>query len=238
MPTGYTPAMQTPVRKRKAYTSGPVGGRNTSQAVAAAATSAEAMNRRLGSKRSASESTALKMVPATKPTRSALVSSAAAWALTAWVCLTVATTEAEENQTVMAPTWHSRRMASERTLARDGGDGGIDMAPAPGGGRQIIAEMRRAGSGGEPALGSADRRSSRSERDVVVHVVEARRRLGRRLARCRCRRRRARRRCRRARVAAAATALRVPAVVVTATRRTALALAAAQHLHLVDADVG
>src|SRR5450830_989818 len=94
------------------------------------------------------------------------------------------------------------------------------------------------------------------ERNVVVHVVEARGRLGRRLARYGRRCARCRGRCAggiaatrtaaiastaagalRVTAATAAALLRIAAIVLAA-RGAALALAAAEHLHLVGADFG
>ncbi len=115
IPTGYTPAMHTPVTKRSSGAGHVVGSTTSSSALASAPTSAESANSRRGSARSASPSDALARQPATKPACTLLVSAACMKLDRRNSATSAGITADAENQSAIAATWHS---AISATAAR------------------------------------------------------------------------------------------------------------------------
>ena len=103
--------MQTPVTKRSATTDAEAGSNRRIAALAAAATSADAMKNLRGSIRSARPRRALVSVPATNPACTALVNSEAECGSIAPVALRAGTIAEAENQSAMAATWQTAMVA-------------------------------------------------------------------------------------------------------------------------------
>jgi hypothetical protein len=111
------PVMQTPVMKRNAGTSVPVGSTTRISALATDATVAASMKKRRGSSRSANPRIALVRLPTTYPACTPLVSDACKNGDNRYSASNAGTTADAENQSAIAATSQSARMVIATGLA-------------------------------------------------------------------------------------------------------------------------
>ncbi len=151
--------MQAPVRKRKATTAADAGSTSRIAPLAAAATKAAPAKRRFAGMRSARPRIALRSVPATKPTATALENSEARRSPSPASARSAGTVAVAENQRPSASTSASDRIVSDRHLdfrerAGSGdpgsGGGGATAMPASVPPRPSLAEIRRPAQAARP----------------------------------------------------------------------------------------